>query len=178
MRPWVSGHVRRSALRPWIRAVAGCACVRHAAVGGGPRCRCAGARSHFALALSRMARLVVCRPGPLRNTCRRSERNASPRWVAPARTSRVSTRRIFLARHGNRQDMVDPGWAASAEEPLDPPLAADGVEQARRLGQRLAGEGIVAIVASPYLRAVQTAHHVNETLGVPMGIEPGFAEWI
>jgi broad specificity phosphatase PhoE len=74
--------------------------------------------------------------------------------------------------------MVDPGWAASAEEPLDPPLAADGVEQARRLGQRLAGEGIVAIVASPYLRAVQTAHHVNETLGVPMGIEPGFAEWI
>jgi broad specificity phosphatase PhoE len=92
--------------------------------------------------------------------------------------SAVSTRRIFLARHGNRQDLVDPTWGASAEEPLDPPLAADGVEQARRLGQRLAGEGIVAIVASPYLRAVQTAHHVNETLGVPMYIEPGFAEWI
>ena len=90
----------------------------------------------------------------------------------------VSTRRIFLARHGNRQDRVEPSWGASAEEPLDPPLAADGVEQARRLGQRLAAEGIVAIVASPYLRAVQTAHHVNVTLGVPLGIEPGFAEWI
>ena len=90
----------------------------------------------------------------------------------------MSTRRIFLARHGNRQDLVDPTWRASAEEPLDPPLAADGVEQARRLGQRLIGEGIVAIVASPYLRAVQTAHHVNEALAVPMHIEPGFAEWI
>jgi broad specificity phosphatase PhoE len=90
----------------------------------------------------------------------------------------VKTRRIFLARHGNRQDFVDPGWPASAEEPYDPPLSADGVEQARRLGQRLAGEGIEAVVASPFLRTIQTAHHANESIGAPIFIEPGFGEWL
>src|SRR5688572_25376183 len=87
-------------------------------------------------------------------------------------------RRIFLARHGNRQDFVDPTWPDSAEEPYDPPLSSDGVEQARRLGRRLAGEGIAAIVASPFLRTIQTAHHANEALGVQISIEPGFGEWL
>jgi broad specificity phosphatase PhoE len=90
----------------------------------------------------------------------------------------VSTRRIFLARHGNRQDFVDPSWRHAAEAPHDPPLSADGVEQARRLGQRLRGEGIEAIVASPFLRTIQTAHHANEAIGAPIYIEPGFGEWL
>ena len=90
----------------------------------------------------------------------------------------MTVRRIFIARHGNRQDFVDPAWIHGAEERYDPPLSADGVEQARRLGQRLAGEGIVAIVASPFLRTVQTAEHVNATLGVPMFLESGFGEWL
>lgn len=90
----------------------------------------------------------------------------------------MSTRRIFLARHGNRQDFVDPAWPATAAEPYDPPLSVDGVEQARRLGQRLAGEGIEAIVASPFLRTIQTAHHANESIGAPIYIEPGFGEWL
>jgi broad specificity phosphatase PhoE len=87
-------------------------------------------------------------------------------------------RRIFLARHGNRQDFVDPTWPDSAEEPYDPPLSADGIEQARRLGRRLAREGIGAIVTSPFLRTIQTAHHANEALGVPIWVEPGFGEWL
>lgn len=90
----------------------------------------------------------------------------------------VSTRRIFLARHGNRQDLVDPAWLDSAEEPYDPPLSTDGVEQARRLGQRLAPEGIDVIVASPFLRAVQTAHHANQALGAPIFLEPGIGEYL
>ncbi len=90
----------------------------------------------------------------------------------------MSTRRIFLARHGNRQDFVDPSWPSTAEEPYDPPLSADGVEQAVRLGQRLAGEGIEAVVASPFLRTIQTAHHANESIGAPIYIEPGFGEWL
>lgn len=90
----------------------------------------------------------------------------------------VTTRRIFLARHGNRQDLVDPGWLTRADEPYDPPLSSDGVEQARRLGQRLAREGIDSIVASPFLRAVQTAHHANEALARPILLEPGFGEWL
>ena len=87
-------------------------------------------------------------------------------------------RRIFLARHGNRQDFIDPTWVDGALERYDPPLSADGFEQAYRLGQRLVGEGIQAIVASPFLRTVQTAEQVNATLGVPMFLEPGFGEWL
>jgi broad specificity phosphatase PhoE len=90
----------------------------------------------------------------------------------------MALRRIFLARHGNRQDFVDPAWSASAEEPYDPPLSSDGVEQARRLGLRLRGEGIVSIVSSPFLRTIQTAHHANEALGVPIFIEPGVGEFL
>jgi broad specificity phosphatase PhoE len=90
----------------------------------------------------------------------------------------MSPRRIFLARHGNRQDFVDRDWLVTADEPYDPPLSADGVEQARRLGRRLAGEGIEAIVVSPFLRTIQTAHHANESLQVPMFVEPGFGEWL
>jgi broad specificity phosphatase PhoE len=90
----------------------------------------------------------------------------------------MGLRRIFLARHGNRQDFVDSTWRASALMPDDPPLSVDGIEQARRLGQRLASEGIVAIVASPFLRTIQTAHHANEALGVPIYLEPGFGEWL
>lgn len=95
-------------------------------------------------------------------------------WYA----TRVSIRRIFLARHGNRQDFVDKAWRLSAQEPYDPPLSADGVGQARRLGERLRGEGIQAIVASPFLRTIQTAHHANEALGLPIYLEPGFGEWL
>jgi broad specificity phosphatase PhoE len=73
---------------------------------------------------------------------------------------------------------VDPDWSVTADEPYDPPLSADGVEQARRLGGRLVGEGIQAIVASPFLRTIQTAHHANEALGLPIFVEPGFGEWL
>ena len=90
----------------------------------------------------------------------------------------MGTRRIFLARHGNREDFVDPSWPSRADEPYDPPLSADGVEQARRLGLRLKNEGIDAIVASPFLRTVQTAHHVNEALERPIYLEPGFGEFL
>lgn len=74
--------------------------------------------------------------------------------------------------------MLDPTWPSTAEEPYDPPLSADGVEQARRLGRRLAPEGIQSIVSSPFLRAIQTAHHINEALGAPIFLEPGFGEWL
>jgi broad specificity phosphatase PhoE len=103
-----------------------------------------------------------------------------PDRAAPLRATLVamSVRRIFLARHGNRQDFVDPEWVDGADERYDPPLSVDGFEQARRLGQRLAGEGIAAIVVSPFLRTVQTAEQVNATLGVPVFLEPGFGEWL
>jgi broad specificity phosphatase PhoE len=57
-------------------------------------------------------------------------------------------------------------------------LSADGVEQAARLAHRLSTERIEHVFASPFLRTVETAHHVAERLDRPIRIEPGLAEWL
>lgn len=85
---------------------------------------------------------------------------------------------IWLARHGNRVDFVDREWALTAERPYDPGLSVDGLIQAQRLGERLAGSGIREIYASPFLRTVQTANAVAEALDLPIFLEPGLSEWL
>lgn len=85
---------------------------------------------------------------------------------------------VWIARHGNRLDFVNPEWFNTAERPYDPPLSEDGIEQAQRLGQRLVGEGIVHIFASPFLRTVQTANEVANCLDLPIKIESGLSEWL
>jgi broad specificity phosphatase PhoE len=85
---------------------------------------------------------------------------------------------IWIARHANRQDFADPDWASTAERPHDPGLAPDGHTQAEQLARRLAEESITRIVASPFLRTVQTAHPVAEALDRPMRLEPGLGEWL
>ncbi len=85
---------------------------------------------------------------------------------------------VWIARHGNRQDFVDPTWRTRAERPFDPGLSEDGIVQARRLGERLAGEGITHIFASPFLRTIQTAHYVAEEVGAPICVESGICEWL
>jgi broad specificity phosphatase PhoE len=52
------------------------------------------------------------------------------------------------------------------------------VRQARETGQRLRGEGIRHIFSSPFLRAVETAHHIAEVLDLPIQIERGAGEWL
>lgn len=84
---------------------------------------------------------------------------------------------IWLARHANRQDFVDPDWPETAERPHDPGLSPDGVEQAEQLADRLAQTTIDRIVASPFLRTVHTAHAVADALAQPLWLEPGLGEW-
>lgn len=84
---------------------------------------------------------------------------------------------IWIARHGNRQDFVDSEWSKTAERPYDPGLSPDGVEQARRLADRMQRENISAIFSSPFLRTVETASHIAEALQVPIFLEPGLSEW-
>lgn len=50
------------------------------------------------------------------------------------------TQIVWIARHGNRLDFVNPEWFNTAERPYDPPLSEDGIVQAKQLGQRLVGE--------------------------------------
>lgn len=85
---------------------------------------------------------------------------------------------LWLARHANRQDFVDPNWHETADRPHDPGLSPDGVEQAQQLARRLTDTGICRIVASPFLRTVQTAHAAAEGLDHSLRLEPGLGEWL
>lgn len=95
-----------------------------------------------------------------------------------ARIFKPMSQTIWIARHGNRLDFVNPEWFNTAERPFDPPLSDDGVIQARQLGQRLGQENIAHIFASPFLRTVQTANQVAEALDLPIKVESGLSEWL
>ena len=88
------------------------------------------------------------------------------------------TQTVWIARHGNRLDFVNPEWFNTAKRPYDPPLSDDGILQAKQLGKRLVGEGIAHIFASPFLRTVQTANEVAELLDLPIKLESGLSEWL
>ena len=59
---------------------------------------------------------------------------------------------------------------------LDPPLSARGLEQAERLGARLAHLPITAVVSSPLLRAQQTAAPTAAALGLEVVVHPDLDE--
>lgn len=92
--------------------------------------------------------------------------------------TKFMTQTVWIARHGNRLDFVNPEWFNTAERPYDPPLSEDGFIQARQLGQRLIGEEIMHIFASPFLRTVQTANQIANALDLPIKLELGLLEWL
>ena len=74
--------------------------------------------------------------------------------------------RLLLTRHGQSTWNAEgrfQGWA-------DPPLSETGLDQARKLAQRLAADGytLAAIYSSPLLRAKQTAEQVGQAFGLPV----------
>ena len=85
---------------------------------------------------------------------------------------------VWVARHGNRLDFVNPEWFNTAQRPYDPPLSDDGVIQAQQLGQRLKSANIAHIFSSPFLRTVQTADRVAQALDLPIKLEAGLSEWL
>jgi broad specificity phosphatase PhoE len=89
---------------------------------------------------------------------------------------RGAERTVWICRHGIRIDQVDPTWRR--RNGRDPHLAEEGVRQARETGERLRGERIEHIFSSPFLRAVETAHHIAEILDLPIAIEQGVGEWL
>lgn len=84
---------------------------------------------------------------------------------------------IWIARHGNRLDFVHPEWFNTAKRRYDPPLSEDGIIQAQQLAERLKNEKISHIFASPFLRTIQTAYQVAETLNLDIKLESGLGEW-
>jgi broad specificity phosphatase PhoE len=85
---------------------------------------------------------------------------------------------IWIARHANRLDFVNPDWFLTAERRYDPPLSDDGIVQAQQLANRLKTEKIDHIFASPFLRTVQTASAIAEVLNLPIKLETGLSEWL
>eukprot|EP00897_Mesotaenium_endlicherianum_P010939 jgi/Mesen1/9874/ME000070S09153 len=73
---------------------------------------------------------------------------------------------VFVMRHAERRDFVEPTWALSTDRPWDPPLTDWGKWQAHQVGMRLKREGwnVTRIVCSPYLRCVETAAEVAMAL--------------
>ena len=67
-------------------------------------------------------------------------------------------------RHFSRT-RIDPGIP-------DPPLTAEGREQAEQLARHLAAAGITRLIASPYRRALETASIVTRALECPIAVEP------
>ena len=90
--------------------------------------------------------------------------------------SSISEQTVWICRHGLRIDQVDPTWRRRNGH--NPHLAEEGVQQARETGERLRDEGIEHIFASPFLRAVETAHHIADILDLAVHIEPGACEWL
>ncbi|NEQ70988.1 MAG: histidine phosphatase family protein [Symploca sp. SIO2D2] len=84
--------------------------------------------------------------------------------------------KIHVARHGIREDHIDPDWKSKAAYPDDPGLHSSGLKQAGELGDFLKEKGIQIIYTSPFLRAVQTALELDKRLGVGIRMEKGLCE--
>jgi broad specificity phosphatase PhoE len=78
---------------------------------------------------------------------------------------------LLLARHGQTDLNVDERWQGR----IDAPLNAAGVAQAQNLARELPA-GIDALVASPLLRARQTAAPAAERLGLAVRLDADFRE--
>ncbi len=76
--------------------------------------------------------------------------------------------KIWLLRHGQTQANIVGRFAGRTPEPL----TEEGRHQARKAGQKLRGEGIRRIYASPLLRTMETARLVAQELENPVEIIP------
>ncbi|MDP6804980.1 MAG: histidine phosphatase family protein [Rhodospirillales bacterium] len=77
------------------------------------------------------------------------------------------TESLFNAAKSQTGD--DPGIA-------DPGLTARGAEQAREVAAFLSSAGVRRIVSSPYIRALETAAIVADTLGLAIAVDAGVGE--
>lgn len=79
---------------------------------------------------------------------------------------------VLLARHGETDDNA----ASRFQGRRDPSLNANGRAQALILAETVAGEGLVALYASPLMRARETAEIVAAQLGLELSFDERFME--
>lgn len=79
---------------------------------------------------------------------------------------------LTLVRHGEAEGNHEHRFIGQA----DVPLSAAGRDQAQRVGRRLFGAGVEAIVSSDLQRAVDTARPLAELTGLPIRTDPRLRE--
>ncbi len=89
-----------------------------------------------------------------------------------------SMQTIWLARHAQRLDFIQPEWFETALHPYDPPLSPEGMEMSIALARTLSRAPIDLIFASPFLRTIQTADPIARILKLPIRLEWGLCEWL
>lgn len=80
--------------------------------------------------------------------------------------------RLFVARHGQTEWNVRNKVCGRT----DLPLTEEGLKQAQLLADRVEELGIDVIIASPMLRAQQTAGTVSRRIGIPVLTDPRLIE--
>lgn len=80
--------------------------------------------------------------------------------------------RVYLVRHGATVSAAEDRFAGST----DVMLSSVGGDQARRLGERLSAERIVAVYASPMTRTMDTAQQLAEPHRLAVVAVDGFRE--
>jgi probable phosphoglycerate mutase len=73
--------------------------------------------------------------------------------------------------------LIRHGLPVRSDATADPPLSAEGHDQARRVARWLAGERIDAAYSSPMVRAVQTAEPFVSANGHRLKLHPGVVEF-
>ena len=88
------------------------------------------------------------------------------------------TETVWIVRHGQRRDTVDPAFHTYADRIHDPDLTELGRWQAWRCGRYFADRNVEfdAVYASPFLRTVQTADEICRETGHVFRLEPGLGE--
>jgi broad specificity phosphatase PhoE len=87
-------------------------------------------------------------------------------------------RTVWLMRHADRLDFIQPEWFETALYPYDPPLAPIGLDWAISLAQDSSLSSIEQIFTSPFLRTIQTAAPLAKMLQLPIRLEWGLCEWL
>jgi broad specificity phosphatase PhoE len=80
--------------------------------------------------------------------------------------------RVYLVRHGATVLSAEDGFAGET----DVPLSDDGREQLRRLSERLSGEKVGAVYASPLGRTMETGRILAAPHGLPVTPVDGLRE--
>jgi 2,3-bisphosphoglycerate-dependent phosphoglycerate mutase len=83
---------------------------------------------------------------------------------------------LVLIRHGESEAYLEGRPFPLVGGHGDPPLSAEGVQQAERVGARLAAGRVDAIYVTTLCRTVQTADPLAERLGLGMTVEAGLRE--